>query len=459
MRIISAGCQGMKHHNNRRPTFIDVFAGAGGLSLGLMQAGWRGLFAIEKSEMAFETLQYNLIDPNDSLSFDWPDWLPREPIDIDQFLEKYGAKLHDLRDIELMAGGPPCQGFSVSGRRRPDDERNSLVRRYLNLVEIISPQILLIENVLGFATTFTKTHKGNGGVRVTDEYNAADDLEAQLNGRYAVFTLRPVMARDFGVPQLRPRYVLVAIRKDLLGENGATTWDPFKILHEHRVRFLSEKGLPLDRPVSLEEAISDLERKHGEDQCVETDMQRFQQGRYGPISTAYQRLMRVTRSGNPIPQGELADSHRFPNHKDSTVARFQRIIKEFRPGVQLNEQELRQLNLSKHRIAPLASGQPCHTLTSLPDDMVHYCDPRIPTVREYARIQSFPDWFEFKSKYTTGGDRRKIEVPRYTQVANAVPPLLAEALGHALHVLINGIESARPESNVLTPNLALLSGD
>jgi hypothetical protein len=71
-------------------------------------------------------------------------------------------------------------------------------------------------------------------------------------------------------------------------------------------------------------------------------------------------------------------------------------------------------------------------LTSLPDDLVHYSEPRIPTVREYARIQSFPDWFEFKAKYTTGDKHRREQVPRYTQVANAVPPLLAEAMGLAL---------------------------
>ena len=72
------------------------------------------------------------------------------------------------------------------------------------------------------------------------------------------------------------------------------------------------------------------------------------------------------------------------------------------------------------------------TITSIPDELVHYCEPRILTVREYARIQSFPDWYEFKGKYTSGGARRKKEVPRYTQVGNAVPPLFAEQIGIAL---------------------------
>jgi DNA (cytosine-5)-methyltransferase 1 len=76
--------------------------------------------------------------------------------------------------------------------------------------------------------------------------------------------------------------------------------------------------------------------------------------------------------------------------------------------------------------------KPAPTLTTLPDDILHYRDPRILTVREYARIQSFPDWFRFKGKYTTGGASRRHECPRYTQVGNAVPPLLGQAIGSGL---------------------------
>src|SRR5438132_326993 len=103
------------------PTFIDVFAGVGGLSLGLMKAGWKGLFAIEKSPMAFQTLQYNLIDKGDEYCFAWPTWLPKKPTDIQAFLKEYHAQLEELQGIHLLAGGPPCQGFSVSGQRKYDD--------------------------------------------------------------------------------------------------------------------------------------------------------------------------------------------------------------------------------------------------------------------------------------------------------------------------------------------------
>lgn len=418
------------------PSFIDVFAGAGGLSLGLMMAGWKGLFAVEKSPMAFQTLKHNLIDQKDHLGFEWPDWLPKEAIDIQTLLEKYKEQLKELRGVHLLAGGPPCQGFSNSGRRQYDDERNRLFEQYLELVKLIRPQMLLVENVQGFAKTFSKTRKGKKGEEIKAEnFNADKELQEQLiELGYIPFThSTTVKAKDFGVPQLRPRYILIAIRKDLL--HTVPFPEPFRILYEGiRENFLGYRGLPKDREVTLREAISDLERTHGDVPCIEPGMERFRQGIYGPVqhNNPYQRLMRRNRDGKPLRKGKVADSHRFVNHTPEVEVRLRLIISEFRPGIQLSDKEREKLGLNKHRIAPLAPGEACHTLTSLPDDLVHYREPRVPTVREYARIQSFPDWFEFKAKYTTGDKERREQVPRYTQVANAVPPLLAEALGLAL---------------------------
>ena len=89
-------------------------------------------------------------------------------------------------------------------------------------------------------------------------------------------------------------------------------------------------------------------------------------------------------------------------------------------------------NLNRRGVTVLDPNSQSPTITSIPDELVHYCEPRILTVREHARIQSFPDWYEFKGKYTSGGKRRKNEVPRYTQVGNAVPPLFAEQIGRAI---------------------------
>src|SRR5262245_49086581 len=107
------------------PTFIDVFAGCGGISLGLMAAGWRGIFAIERDRYAFKTLKENLQGKKPRYSFQWPAWLPKTPHDISEMLEEYRRELIGLRGrIDLVAGGPPCQGFSMAGKRQSRDPRN-----------------------------------------------------------------------------------------------------------------------------------------------------------------------------------------------------------------------------------------------------------------------------------------------------------------------------------------------
>lgn len=127
-------------------TTIDLFAGCGGLSLGLYQAGWKGLFAIEKNAFAFETLKFNLID--NKKHFDWPDWLPQTSHDINEVLEKYPEQLKSLRGkVDLVAGGPPCQGFSMAGKRVEDDVRNQLVFSYVRFINLVQPQMILFENV------------------------------------------------------------------------------------------------------------------------------------------------------------------------------------------------------------------------------------------------------------------------------------------------------------------------
>ena len=129
-------------NDNRIFTVIDLFAGCGGLSLGLYQAGWKGLFAIEKNAFAFETLKYNLID--NKKHFQWPEWLPQTAHDINEVLEKYPEQLKALRGkVDLVAGGPPCQGFSMAGKRVEDDVRNQLVFSYIKFIDLVQPKMIL----------------------------------------------------------------------------------------------------------------------------------------------------------------------------------------------------------------------------------------------------------------------------------------------------------------------------
>jgi DNA (cytosine-5)-methyltransferase 1 len=233
-----------------------------------------------------------------------------------------------------------------------------------------------------------------------------------------------VRAEDCGVAQRRPRVFIVGIRQDLM-KSVERDFDPFEILRGLRREFLEDKGLDPARPVTVEEAISDLTTK-GKEKEEYPDWPGFQRIRYTGAETAYQELLR--RGLN----GETPDSLRLPNHRGPTVERFQRIIDECRAGVALNVEEKKRLGIRKHTLVRLRGDAPSHTLTTLPDDYVHYSEPRVLTVREMARLQSFPDWFVFKGKYTTGGPVRTQEVPRYSQVGNAVAPFVAELFGRAL---------------------------
>ena len=186
--------------------------------------------------------------------------------------------------------------------------------------------------------------------------------------------------------------------------------------------FLEEKGLT--KEIKLSSAISDIRAKFGTSESP--DSRNFESGKYAsrPFTT-YQKLMREGRKGQP-------DSHRFANHSPETKKKFRAIIDE-----KLSSQQVRErFNTKKSSTKLLRPDIPTPTLTTLPDDYVHYEEERILTVREYARIQSFPDTYEFKGKYTTGGKRRKVEVPRYTQVGNAIPPLFVEQAGLILDGMV-----------------------
>ncbi len=418
--------------------FIDLFSGCGGLSLGLMKAGWHGLFAIEQSSDAFKTLRHNLIEEGKHNAnmprFDWPLWLEVRPYEIKDFLGSYGKRLKSLQgNIQLVAGGPPCQGFSFAGRRTGKDSRNELFQYHLQVVELVRPEFVLMENVQGIDTAFRiskQEKKARGRPRKSYAKRIRDALE---NQGYEV-QQHILRAADFGVPQLRPRYFALGIRRDLIG--GRHPPDLLKVLLERREAFLRTRGLPTDRPVTVFEAISDLSIS-GKSlvECKDKESPAgFVQINYKGPETSYQKLMHENMKGKQL------NSLRLPRHRPETIKRFEKILKECRKGVQVSAEERARLGIRKIAITPLAPNRPSHTLTTLPDDLLHYAEPRIHTVREHARLQSFPDWFEFCGKYTTGGDRRSKECPRYTQVGNAVPPLLAEIIGEALHAILDELE-------------------
>jgi len=412
------------------PTFVDLFAGGGGLSLGLLRAGWRGLFAVESEPNAFQTLKANLIDGKRGLSYEWPQWLPKEPQEIGQFISSYKRQLRKLRGkIDLLAGGPPCQGFSSAGRRRQSDPRNRLFKHYVEMARIIRPRFLVFENVPGIAVEFDKGIRRQWNPRRVGRppktYLARIIEELDSLG-YDVVTLHE-RASDFGIPQTRSRILLLGFERQLAPD---ITEDRIRgLLAAERDRVLSARGLESDPVVGVKEALSDLETT-GRCLVDSVDSPGFRQVVYGGPLTRYQRAMHDSMSDLEAP-----NSMRLVNHRPETRKRFVQILATCRRGVKLSTEDRERFGILKSSTTPLDPLKPSHTLTSLPDDLIHYSEPRILTVREYARLQSFPDWYEFRGKYTTGEDRRRYEVPRYTQVANAVPPLLAEIVGRVIREL------------------------
>lgn len=395
-------------------TFIDAFAGCGGLSLGLMQAGWTGRFAIERDKFAFSTLKANLLAKDSQLKYVWPRWLPKEPIGIVELLSKYGEQLEALAGtVDVLVGGPPCQGFSSAGRRKHDDPRNQLFASYLNLVDIIKPKAVLIENVRGFTLDF------NAGDEVK---NFSQALKARLSDAYDVHE-QLLDLSIFGVPQARTRYFVLAFRSELNLPN------PFVHLISRLPSFL--RSLRLTAPVSSGAAISDLEIQRNGTQ-PSTESKGFLETRYtGPL-TRYQKLMNV---GCEVPT-----DLRLARHAEVISDRFKEIIElshaEGRLNTSIGAEMRARFGLKKLALRVLDPDRPSPTITSMPDDLLHYSEPRTLTVRENARLQTFPDWYSFQGKYTTGGHLRKQEVPRFTQVANAVPPLAARAIGETLTELL-----------------------
>jgi DNA (cytosine-5)-methyltransferase 1 len=420
--------------------FADLFSGCGGLSLGLTQAGLVGRFAIERDEMAFRTFAANLIDKKGAASsFSWPSWLEKKAWDIEELLELHLRELTNLRGtIDILAGGPPCQGFSFAGRRNEDDPRNLLFKRYVEMVEALQPRALIIENVPGMRVAHARRNVVElQPVDATDrKVSFYDKLVDSLSAAGYKVDAMLVNSSEFGVPQKRSRLIAIGVRKDLCNWLDGGILRAFKLLDEEKARQLKLLGLP--SIVTASDAISDLEiDKHPLVDCIDPESpKRFLEASYRGPQTAYQRLMNEGHEG-------AMDSMRLARHTEVVRGRFAKILQECRKGVRMDDASRQTYGLKKHRIYPMSASEPAPTVTTLPDDILHYLEPRILTVREYARLQSFPDWFAFKGKFTTGGKRRTKECPRYTQVGNAVPPLLARAIGSALCRLLDEVAMAQ----------------
>lgn len=525
---------------------IELFAGCGGLSLGLESEGFDLLFANELSPMAAETFAYNHLaadlndescaknskvhwlssnfsrseikkrlreNPNDLLGqagrysdldgFSAQQYALLERsliigsiVDLNNLLRRKSKLLTFVKSgfnsngVDLISGGPPCQSFSLAGLRQHDNKRNQLPWEFAEFVNLVKPRMALLENVSGIMHAF----KVDG-----EEFHAWFEVaKAFAKISYVPLCLH-VNAKYAGAAQNRPRFILLAFRSDefkriiksldsgLLSDALARSFEfakmaktevevPLSALKCYDIEkdsglFESEFLRPLIIAreagfVSVSDAIDDLRsggrRKSKYVQMINSSfngsrsieklvmnhdhransdrvMSRF---RVYQVMNQLSDLKKSREVGmylrdpisNPISTETLNEMIGFGYWKDGNECSFSSIkeLKNFLSTLQTKKQTQKALIATK----------PAPAALSIPDDACHYDknELRTLTVREMARIQSFPDWFVFRSKVTTGGQMRRFEVPQYTQVGNAVPPLLAKALGK---VCANFLANAR----------------
>lgn len=430
----------MPNHPKRRElTLIDLFAGCGGMGLGLNQAGFKTVFVNELNPNALGSYLANRKESEPHLLD-----ADHRSNDIKEFVsnpKKLDALLAALRnsfglqhgEVDLVAGGPPCQGYSGIGHRRSysvDKEQlpsNHLYEDMAFFISKVRPKAFLFENVRGLLNA-----RWNSSGKKGEIFAAVLAAFASIPGYTVAYDL--VFAKDYGVPQNRPRVLLVGLRDDL------AFGGKFKLVGDRDAVIRGFLPRPIDtRPPTIPELLGDLEDPSFNNGGATTTYP-------CPARLEIQKRLRMSRDGKRIARkGEIVTEHEYSDHSPKVVAKFKAMIAS--PDHSIPE-EFRTKKFAQ-RVLPMAWGPdgPNITAASLSDDYVHYSQPRSLTVREWARLQLFPDWYQFEGKRTTGGLRRAgnpregmfdREVPKYTQIGNAVPVGLAFHVGTHLAAIISG---------------------
>jgi DNA (cytosine-5)-methyltransferase 1 len=538
---------------------IELFAGCGGLSLGLESEGFDLLLANELSPMAGETFAYNHLGlnlhKNGAREGDPVYWISSEYsrdktaarlnenpyiaaglqnrksdlaeikdysaelrgslligsiLDLNTLLKKAKFK-KALREglgdgeVDLVSGGPPCQSFSMAGLRQHSNQRNSLPWAFAEFVRQVQPRMVLLENVTGILRAFDID-----GEKYYAWYEVAKAFA--LEG-YIPLCLH-VNAKYVGAAQNRPRFILLAFRKEVFTKILKNNEDKFLAeALENSLEFfklIAKEGGQLDyghlkchdvengsslynsklfeplvshRPankmlLSARDAIDDLNGNGKKPSAYVNEINNLAYNSTNAKEYKYQEWKNILKTnGKPVNQDHRGNNNRVRarfrlyqvlNKLESDIAKKE--IKSFLKngdGKLVSEQSLAALanrdwlltedgervkglpskkmrdlltlmQTKKQTQKALVADKPAPAALSIPDDICHYDDEtqRTLTVREIARFQSFPDWFVFRSKVTTGGQMRRYQVPQYTQVGNAVPPLLGKALGKTCRQLL-----------------------
>ncbi len=346
-------------------TVLDLFCGAGGLSYGFERVGYEIVLGIDNDKAALETFELNHKGAKGLNA------------DISEINGEQIKKYFNKGKVDVIIGGPPCQGLSLSGPRKFDDPRNKLYLSYIRLVDELQPKAFIIENVPGLVSLFKGKIKDSIVERLTNMgYNISFEV---------------LLASDYGVPQNRKRVFFVGLKKGFFD---------FKELNKTN-KVITSKMAISDLP-SLENSLG------GDVMEYETEPK-----------NEYQQLMR-------------SESNRIYNHVGTNHTNRVRDIIALVPDggnykdLPVELQGTRNFNVAWTRYD---SEKPAPTVDTGHRHHFHYKYNRVPTVRESARLQSFPDNFIFRGNKTE----------QYRQVGNAVPPLLAKVLAKKLLEYLEGV--------------------
>lgn len=386
-------------------TLVDMFCGAGGLSLGFIQEGCRVVFANDVDELCMETYKYNHPEtPEDVMKCK----------DIRKFADSIDQYITE--DVDIVIGGPPCQGFSSANKhhRVINDPRNELYKYYIKVVESLAPKIVVMENVRGMLKVADQ---------VVEDYEA---IRATKNGNDYTYSIayRLLNSADFKVSQSRERLIYIAIRNDIVEESGQTPEDIFIEIEK------TNKENPVYNLSEALEGVRELEPPEvmgvGEIDTEEAG-RKIDVNEFNGLENEYLRLINDNR------RMDLVFNHKARycspvNHE---------IYRRLEPGDDATNEKIADIFPYAHRndkfkdkYFRLYADRPCRTITAhLRADChshIHPVEARTLTPREAARVQSFPDDYLFLGPY----------LKTYIQIGNAVPPLMARGIAKALIELI-----------------------
>jgi len=377
-----------------RPRVLDLFAGAGGFSLGFRAAGFEVVGANELDEWASDTIRSNF---------------PEETVLSGDIRKISEADFREtFREVDVIIGGPPCQGFSIAnnGGRRTDDPRNTLFREYIRAVKALEPELALIENVPGLLTK-----------RTPEKRLYIDIMQEELNNLGYQTEVALLHAQNFGVPQIRPRLIIVGSKRKL---NSPFPTQTHFAPAENRTLFTNAQT-----HVPLWAAISDLPQINAREGA---EVMEYTRDTENPL----QELLRAS--------SQHVFNHRAMKHSARLVNRFSQVkwggsgadvVGEFGARIRNGIGVGKKFDQNNRRNFPT---KPSHTLpASFYANFIHPLSHRNYTPREGARLQTFPDWYRFEGKPTVvsqkllarEGRSGEMHLCQYNQIGNAVPPLLA----------------------------------